>query len=77
MRLANIPIYTVINIHDYREMVDAGVEGVITSLVLFSTLLTPCTDWPLQAFPSSRGSTDTMSSELWKKSDLTQDEVSN
>lgn len=53
-------IYTVINIHDYREMVDAGAEGVITSLGFVSTLigcLTPCADWPWQAIRRSRGST--------------------
>lgn len=59
MRLANISIYTVINIHDYREMADAGAEDLITSLVLFSTLTGPC-----RRFPARVEAQTTTSSEL-------------
>lgn len=59
-------------------MVDAGAEGVITSLGLFSTLI-GC--WllvligPCRRFAGHVEAQATMSSELRKKADLKQDDV--
>lgn len=40
MKLVNISLYTVSDIHEYREILEMGAKGVIARLVMF--LLSPC-----------------------------------
>jgi len=35
MKLVNISLYTVIDIHEYREILETGATGVIARLVVF------------------------------------------
>lgn len=59
MKLVNISLYTVIDIHEYREILEKRVQrGVIAGLVrvplissLIGCLLHACADWPLERFP--------------------------
>lgn len=40
MKLVTISLYTVIDIHEYREILETGAKGVIAGLVMF--LSSPC-----------------------------------
>lgn len=42
MKLINISLYTVVDIHENRETIEMGAQGVIARLVTFLFLLVDC-----------------------------------
>ncbi len=63
MKLVNISLYTVIDIHEYREILETAARLVMflsspRRLAVYSFSFHSGADWPLLRFPSLCGTTD-------------------